>query len=85
LVEKCQKKIFQLLLLGVVLRNTLDIYKLMSLTFILFFWVIHWLASKRTKGLIGEENRTYSNHIKLLILFGGLVLIDGLCTGIFAV
>jgi hypothetical protein len=69
----------------VVLRNTLDIYKLMSLAFILFFWVIHWLASKRTKGLIGEENRNYSNHCKLLLLFGCLVIIDGLFTGIFAV
>lgn len=84
MVEKCQKKIFQLLLLGVVLRNTLDIYKLMTLTFVLFFWVIHWLISKRTKGLVGEENRNTMNHCKLLFLFACLILVDGLCTGIFA-
>lgn len=71
-------------MLGVVLRNTLDIYKLMSLVCILFFWMLHWLASKRTKGLIGEENRTCSNHVKLCTLYGCLLLIDGLCTGIFA-
>lgn len=85
MVEKCQKKLFQILLLGVVLRNTIDIYKLMTLLCMLFLWVIHWLASKRTKGLIGEENRSWSNHAKLLVLFACLVLIDGLCTGIFAV
>lgn len=74
-----------MLLLCVVLRNTLDIYKLMSLICILFFWVIHWLIAKRTKGLIGEENRNYGNHAKLLGLFGCLIVIDGVCTGIFAV
>lgn len=68
-----------------VLRNTLDIYKIMSLTFILFFWVIHWLTSKRTKGLIGEENRNCASHCKLLGLLASLVVVDGLCTGIFAV
>lgn len=57
----------------------------MMLSFVLFVWVIHWLASKRTKGLIGEENRSWGNHAKLLVFFAGLVLIDGLCTGIFAV
>jgi hypothetical protein len=56
----------------------------MSLTFVLFFWVIHWLASKRTKGLIGEENRNTTNHCKLLFLFASLILIDGMFTGLFA-
>lgn len=58
---------------------------MMSLVLVLFFWVIHWLTSKRTKGLIGEENRNKTNHAKLLSLFGCLVVIDGLCAGIFAV
>lgn len=57
----------------------------MSLTFILFFWVLHWLISKRSKGLIGEENRNFGNHIRLVILFAFLVLIDALFTYVFAI
>ena len=57
IIDKCQKKIFQFLVLTVVLRNSIDIYKVMSLLIILSIWMLHWLMAKRTKGLIGEENR----------------------------
>ena len=85
LLDKCQKKIFQFLLLTVVLRNSIDIYKAGSLYVILSIWLLHWLASKRSKGLIGEENRDKKVHIRLQILFASLIFFDGLVTYIFAV
>ena len=85
LVDKCQKKVFQFLLLSVVLRNSIDIYEVMSLTVILAIWMLHWLASKRTKGLVGEENRDKSVHARLLLLFTGLIALDALVSYIFAV
>ena len=85
LIDKCQKKIFQFLLLTVVLRNSIDIYKVGSLIVILSIWMLHWLASKRTKGLIGEENRDKSVHARLLILFACLIGLDALVSYIFAV
>ena len=85
LIDKCQKKIFQFLLLTVVLRNSIDIYKTGSLIVILSIWLLHWLASKRFKGLIGEENRDKSIHVRLQVLFVSLICFDGLVTYIFAV
>ena len=85
LIDKCQKKIFQFLLLTVVLRNSFDIYKAGSLIVILSIWLLHWLASKRFKGLIGEENRDKSVHIRLQTLFILLICFDSLVTYIFAV
>ena len=85
LIDKCQKKVFQFLLLTVVLRNSIDIYKVMSLIVILSIWMLHWLASKRTKGLVGEENRDKSVHARLLLLFAGLTALDALVSYIFAV
>ena len=43
---------------------------------ILFFWVIHWLVIKRSKGLIGEENRKLKDHGRLLTLFMLLIVQD---------
>lgn len=71
------------MLLGVILRNSLDIYKVMSLQIILSIWVVHWLVSKRWKGLIGEENRNLNAHFKILTLLSLLVLIDATVTYIF--
>jgi len=84
LIDKSYKKVFQFLLLTAVLRNSLDIYKVMSLSFILFVWIVHWLLSKRTKGLIGEENRNKSLHARLICLFVILIFFDALITYIFA-
>jgi hypothetical protein len=39
-------------------------------------WMLHWLISKRTKGLIGEENRNLFTHLRLLVLFILLILFD---------
>jgi len=85
LVDKCQKKIFQFLLITVVLRNSIDIYKIMSLLVVLSIWMLHWLTSKRCKGLVGEENRDKSVHARLLILFTLLITLDALVSYIFAV
>jgi len=43
------------------------------------------LITKRTKGLIGEENRNVANHCKLLFLFACLMLIDALITYVFSI
>lgn len=83
LVDKAQKKVFQFLLLTVVLRNSIDIYKVMSLAVILAIWMLHWLLAKRTKGLIGEENRDRSVHARLLLLYGFLICADGFVTYLF--
>jgi len=42
--------------MSVVLRNSLDVYKIALISTVMFVWMLHWLISKRTKGLIGEEN-----------------------------
>ena len=47
--------------------------------------MLHWLLQKRTKGLIGEENRNKNIHIKLLILYILLIGFDGLVFYIFSV
>ena len=83
LIDKCQKKIFQFLVLTVVLRNGIDVYKMMSLLIVLFIWMLHWLLAKRTKGLIGEENRDWSIHGRLLALYACVITFDGLITYIF--
>lgn len=83
LVDKCQKKIFQFLVLTVVLRNTLDVYKMSSLVIILFYWMLHWLLAKRTKGLVGEECRDVGTHGRLLTLYALVISIDGLIAYIF--
>ena len=85
LFDKCQKKIFQFLVLTVVLRNTIDIYKMMTLLVVLSIWMLHWLLAKRTKGLIGEENRDWSVHGRLLTLYAIVISIDGLITYIFTI
>ena len=60
----------------VLMRNDLDIYKVITLICILCVWMLHWLISKRTKGLIGEENRGLLTHFRLLLLFILLILFD---------
>ena len=72
-------------MLTVVLRNTIDVYKMASLLIILSIWMLHWLLAKRTKGLIGEENRDRVTHGRLLTLYGAIITIDGLIAYIFFV
>ena len=60
----------------VLMRNDLDVYKVITLICILCVWMLHWLISKRTKGLIGEENRNMFTHFRLLILFLLLIFFD---------
>ena len=70
-------------MLTVVLRNNLDIYKMSSLMIILFYWMLHWLLAKRTKGLIGEENRDMATHSRLLALYACVIFVDGLVAYLF--
>ena len=70
--------------MSIVLRNSLDIYKLSSIVTILFVWMLHWLAIKRLKGLIGEESKSLVNHGRLLLLFCLLIVFDGAITYVFA-
>ena len=67
----------------VIMRNDLDVYKVITLICILCVWMLHWLISKRTKGLIGEENRSLLTHLRLLCLFGLLILFDLVSVVIF--
>jgi len=60
----------------VLMRNDLDVYKVITLICILCIWMMHWLISKRTKGLIGEENRSAFTHFRLLSLFVLLITFD---------
>ena len=84
-MDKSQKKIFQFLVLTVVLKNSMDVYKMSSLVIILFYWMLHWLLAKRTKGLIGEECRNMSTHGLLLALYVVVIFVDGLIAYIFHV
>jgi len=68
----------------IVLRNSLDIYKLITIVFILCVWMLHWLASKRIKGLIGEESRSLMNHARLVVLFMLIITFDGAVSYVFA-
>lgn len=54
-----------------------------SLVVILSIWLLHWLLAKRTKGLIGEENKDRTTHAKLLSLYGIVISFDGLLSYIF--
>jgi len=65
------------------MRNDLDVYKVITLICILCVWMLHWLISKRTKGLIGEENRSVFTHLRLLCLFVQLILFDFVVVVIF--
>ncbi len=67
----------------VIMRNDLDVYKVITLICILCVWMLHWLISKRTKGLIGEENRNVFTHVRLLCLFWQLILFDLVLVVIF--
>ena len=69
--------------MSIVLRNSLDVYKLITIVCILFVWMLHWLASKRLKGLIGEESKSLMNHGRLLALFVLMICFDGTVTYVF--
>ena len=67
-MEKSQKKIFQFLLLSIVLRNTFDIYKMLGLAILFFFCIIHWLVNKRADYLISRGSRDGNEHFKIMLL-----------------
>jgi hypothetical protein len=46
--------------------------------------MLHWLASKRIKGLIGEESRSLMNHARLVVLFMLIITFDGAVSYVFA-
>jgi hypothetical protein len=71
------------MLVSIVMRGLLDVYKFCTIIAILFVWMLHWLAIKRYKGLIGEESRSVLNHARLLALFAMLILFDGTVSYIF--
>jgi len=71
------------LLLSVVLRNQLDIYRIMSLTFLLFVCMLHWILFKRCKGMISRGTRVPTQHFKLLLLYVCLIAFDAICSCIF--
>ena len=67
-VEKSQKKIFQFLLLSIVLRNTFDIYKMISISILFLFLILHWLVNKRSDYIISRGIHELAPHFKMLIL-----------------
>ena len=67
------------------LRNSIDIYKMNALLIVLSIWLLHWLLAKRTKGLVGEENRDKGTHGRLLSLYAMVITFDGLLAYLFAV
>ena len=69
--------------MSVLLRRQLDLYKVASLTVIMFIWMLHWLVTKRSKGLIGEEIRNVGQHAKMQFLFLFLIAFDGFITYLF--
>ena len=57
----------------------------MALITVLAIWMLHWLIQKRTKGLVGEENRDKVVHAKMLLLFNILITFDSLVAYVFAI
>ena len=57
IIEKAQKKIFYLLLLSIVLRNTFDIYKMVGILVLFLFCILHWLLNKRSDYLVSRGSR----------------------------
>ena len=51
-----------------VLRNTFDIYKLLSLTFLFCFLLLHWLVNKRADYLVSRGSRDWYEHGKIMAL-----------------
>ena len=76
LMDKSQKKIFHFLLLTLILRSTFDVYKFLSLAVLFGFWVIHWLVYKRCDYLISRGSRGVKDHLRLLVLYAILIVID---------
>ena len=74
IMDKSQKKIFQFLLLSMVLRNTFDIYKLLALTFLFFFYVLHWLVKKRGDYLVSRGSREWLEHLKMATLANSMIV-----------
>ncbi len=75
-MDKSQKKIFHFLLVIIVLRSTLDFYKLLSLAILFLFWIIHWLTYKRSDYLISRGSRGVKEHLRLMILYAVLIVVD---------
>lgn len=75
-MDKAQKKIFHFLLLVLILRSTLDIYKFLSLAVIFAFWIIHWLVYKRSEYLISRGSRSVREHFRLIIFYSLLIVVD---------
>ena len=75
-LEKSQKKIFQFLLLSIVLRNTFDIYKMLGLAILFCFCILHWLVNKRSDYLISRGSRDWADHGKIMLLRNRLIIIS---------
>ena len=73
-IEKSQKKIFQFLLLSIVLRNTFDIYKMLGLAILFMVCIIHWLVNKRSDYLISRGSRDGMEHFKIMLL-GSILMV----------
>ena len=82
-MEKSQKKIFQFLLLSIVLRNTFDIYKMLGLAILFFFCIIHWLVNKRADYLISRGSRDGKEHFKIMLLGNIMVCITFVISYVF--
>jgi hypothetical protein len=51
-----------------VLRNTFDIYKMLGLAILFFFFVVHWLVNKRADYMISRGSRELRDHLKIMLL-----------------
>ena len=60
----------------IVLRSTLDLYKLLSLAVLFLFWIVHWLTYKRSDYLISRGSRGRREHARLILLYGILIMFD---------
>ena len=75
-MDKSVKKVIQFLLLSIVLRNTFDIYKIVSLLFLFLFCTISWLAKKRGDFLVSRGCREWSEHFKIIVLQAILITLS---------
>ena len=75
-MERIQMKLIHFLFLSLTLRNTFDIYKIISMLLLFMFWTLYWLVHKRSDFLISRESRAWSEHFRIMILLHLLILLS---------
>lgn len=56
------------MLLSLVLRNTFDVYRMLSMIILFGFCILQWLVNKRSEFIVSRGTREVAPHLKMLLL-----------------